>query len=94
MTVLCTMGPRGGSTKEVEGFLLSSLNLKIKAEPSFFCPLTGQGSTFVHVCPANSVVLGASLHEQCRGTPGIDKGTRHGAHPPATESSVSLEQIS
>ncbi|CAK0783067.1 hypothetical protein CVIRNUC_006262 [Coccomyxa viridis] len=46
MTVMHAMRPprhrsAATSTAEVEGFLLSSLNLKIKAEPSFFCPLTG-----------------------------------------------------
>ena len=46
MTVMHAMRPprpRSAvtSTAEVEGFLLSSLKLKIKAEPSFFCPLTG-----------------------------------------------------
>ena len=49
MTVMYTKRPprpRSAvtSTAEVEGFLLSSLNLKIKAEPSFFCPLTGETS--------------------------------------------------
>ena len=49
MTVMHAMRPprprsAATSTAEVEGFLLSSLNLKIKAEPSFFCPLTGETS--------------------------------------------------
>ena len=50
MTVMRTVGSRRGSTMEVDGFLLTSLNLKIKAEPSFFCPLTGKGSRREILC--------------------------------------------
>lgn len=42
MTVMSKIGvPARCKRAEVEGFLLSSTNLKIMAEPSFFCPLTG-----------------------------------------------------
>ena len=50
MTVMRTVGSGRGNTMEVEGFLLTSLNLKIKAEPSFFCPLTGKCSRRELLC--------------------------------------------
>ena len=67
MTVMSKIGlPARCSHAEVEGFLLSSTNLKIKAEPSFFCPLTGNislvGCTFAQALsppplPRNPLLL-------------------------------------
>ncbi|CAL5221044.1 g3167 [Coccomyxa viridis] len=52
---------------EVEGFLLSCTNLKIKAEPSFFCPLTGSLLLSpVRLVNSGSTFEAASLSEYFR----------------------------
>ncbi len=48
MTVVSTIGtPARCSQAEVKGFLLDYTSLKITAEPSFFCPLTGSAPTML-----------------------------------------------